>query len=209
MTEDARGIFAADMAANLLAAFLLVLALLPYAERSEPAPAPPTAMTVTSGRAFVDALHRHAAQWPDQDVSIEIRHARDVAAACGRPSGGAAALLVLDAELLPVIARAGCPALAHARLLLVPPSLKGSDGDWSPAVRRLFAAHDGAEDFRRRLLALLQGGGPGIAADAERGALAHVMSFGQALRRWGDFITAAVMLIFLVRVLNARERGSA
>ncbi len=209
MTDESRSIFAADMAANLLAAFLLILALMPYAERAEPEAPPTVAMTVTSGRAFVDALHRRAVEGAGPGSSFEIRHERDIAAACGPTSGAAPVLLVLKAELLPAIARGGCRTRAAAQILIVPSALKAADGDWSPAMRRLLAAPEDPDAFRRRLLALLQGG-PGASGEAgvPPRALAHLLSIGEALRRWGDFITAAVMLILLVRVRTARERGS-
>ena len=212
MTEDSRGIFTADMAANLLAAFLLILALLPYAETPAVERVSAVPMTVVSGPAFVDALHRRAVDGAERGPAVEIREDRDLAIACARAeASGQAVLLVLDAELLPTVARSGCRALAGARILIVPASLKGADGDWSSAVRRLFAAPDTPETFRRGLLALLQGGPPGGSPDSESstGMLATLGRLGDDLRRWGDFITAAVMLIFLAtRVGTARERGS-
>jgi hypothetical protein len=212
VTEDARGIFAADMAANLLAAFLLILALLPYAEPPAGSAARETAMTVTSGRAFVEALHRRAVEGADGGRHVEIRRARDLARACGRPSETEPLnLVILDPQLLPTVARTGCPALARARLLIVPASLKGADGDWSPAVRRLLAVPDTPEAFRRDLLALLQGGVPADAAEAAHtsGMIAAIRRLADDLRRWGDFITAAAIIIFLRRRVSVtRERGS-
>ena len=52
------------------------------------------------------------------------------------------------------------------------------------------------------------GAGVSGEADPPPGALAHLSKLVDGLRRWGDFITAVVMLIFLMRVRNAREQAS-
>ena len=211
MIDGARGLFTADMAANLLAAFLLVLALLPYAEPPSADPSPAVAMTVVSERAFVDALHRRAAEGPSSGRSVDIRHARDMSASCGEASDREARiLLVLDPELLPALARSACPGFRGARLLIVPAPLKGPDGDWSQAVRRLFTAPLAPEEFRRALLALLQGGNGTDAADRSRpqGALEILRRRWAEIRPWMDFITAGVMLALFFRIRNVHARGA-
>ncbi len=210
MIGDARGLFAADMAANLLAAFLLVLALLPYAEPPSFDARPAGPLKVASGSAFVDALHRRAVEGAASGDAVEIRDERDVAAACKETSEkGPSILFVLDPLRLPAIARSACSGFPGTRVLIIPASLKGPDGDWSAAVRRLFAAPLSPEDFRRALLMLLQGGdGTGIVDETSASwAFDTLRRRWSEFRAWGDFLVAAAMLSLLFRIRNTRIRG--
>ncbi len=211
MIDDARGLFTADMAANLLAAFLLVLALLPYAEPPAADPSPAAAVTVLSERAFVDALHGRASAGADSGRYFDIRDTRDLAAACREPSERAPTVLpVLDPAILPVIARSNCPQVRAAKVLIVPAPLKGLDGDWSPAMRRLFAAPLAPEEFRRALLSLLRGGDGDTVTETSRSAtmLETLRRLWTEIRPWTDFAVGALLLVVLFRIRNSRTEGA-
>ncbi len=204
--KDTDGIFAADLASNLLVVFLLVLAVLPYATQPSTPEKEPDVRRLLTGRAFVEALHDRATGARGPEAFVEIGRGTT---GCVKAGGADRIEVVLDPPAMMRMLRAGCPSGAETRVMIVPASLKGPDGDWSPAMKGLFAAPGGLDRFRDELLRLLERGAE-PSTDVPQTFSASLAALRDGLMRWRDFVTAmlALMLFFgWAKPAYERRRG--